>query len=182
MKKLLLLGVMPSIVFGATVQENLDSNSQVNESSSYSSGSMQNYQVNTDSEARHRVGNATCAAPSFDVGVSGRPDDLNDGMIFATFNYPLGGDTCKDAQKANLNRLEYDLQVSKVEQRKRDILFQERMSKVCLELHEVASMDESSILWQECQIFTPIDSKHNHNVSVDQLPNWFKRVASHKKE
>ena len=131
-------------------------NSQNNESNSYSSGSLSNYQINSNSEARHRVGDAVCATPSLDVGIAGRSNNLDDsGMVYAAVNIPFGGSVCEDAQAATLGAMQYDLHVQQVEQNKRDILFQNKMAQVCLSLYGKLSIEQGNVLREACNDFTP---------------------------
>ena len=151
-KMVALAALVPSLAL-AEVES---SNSQMNESNSYSSGSLSNYQINSNSEARHRVGDAVCAAPSLDVGIAGRSNNLDDtGMVYAAINIPFGGSVCEDAQAATLGAMQYDLHVQQVEQRKRDVLFQNKMANVCVALHRTVAIDERNILWDECKDFMP---------------------------
>ncbi len=148
-----LAALVPSL---ALAEGDASHNSQMNESNSYSSGSLSNYQINSNSEARHRVGDAVCAAPSLDVGISGRSNNLDDsGMVYMAVNIPFGGSVCEDAQAATLSAMNYDLHVKQVEQNKRDILFENKMANVCVALHRTVKIDRSNPLWEVCNNFTP---------------------------
>ena len=151
-KLVALAALLPSL---AMANGDTSTNKQINESGSYSSGTLANYQVNNNNDTRHRVGNAVCAAPSMDIGMAGRPDDGDTAMVYAAFTYPFGGSTCEDAQKAELIGMEYDIQTKQIEQNKRDILFQNKMASVCVALSKSVIIDESNLLWEECKDFTP---------------------------
>ncbi len=150
--------VVPSLAFA---DGDASSNSQNNESNSYSSGSLSNYQINSNSEARHRVGSATCAAPSLDVGISGRSNDIDDtGMVYAAVNIPFGGSICEDAQQAELIGMQYDLQVQQEEHRKMNVLFQNKMAQVCVALEQTTYVADGNILAAECKDFRM--KRHSH--------------------
>ncbi len=155
MKKTILMVAMaaiPSLAFA----DDSSSNSQNNESNSYSSGSLSNYQINSNSEARHQVGNAVCAAPSLDIGIAGRSNDLDDtGMMYASFNIPFGGSICEDAQEAHLVNMRYDLKVQQEEHHKMNVLFQNKLAGMCMKLLGVMSIAEGNLLREECRPFTP---------------------------
>ncbi len=152
-KMVALAALVPSIAFA---DGDAGVNSQINESSAYSSGSNSTYQINNNGEARNRIGDVVCAAPSLDMGISGRSNNLDDtGMVYAAFNLPLGGSVCKDAQKAALIGMQDQMHRDRVEGRKMNLLFQNKMAQVCLKLHRVVEINPANPLWEECQSFTP---------------------------
>ena len=126
-------------------QFNEDTNSQNNNSTTNSSGSLQNYQINNQNDARHRIGDVECAAPTVNAGLTAR-EGSSSAMAYTSISFPLGGSTCKDAQKSRLKQMEHELHVSTVEQRKKDIIFKERLTMICNKLKG----SEHHMLLEEC--------------------------------
>lgn len=153
MKKLIVLALLPIASF-AVEQNNNDSNSQDNHSSTYSSGSQQNYQINNNNNARHRIGDVECSAPTVDFGLTDREGSGNSLMAYTSISIPLSSGTCKRAQETRLRRMQLDLEITGIEQHKKDILFRERMTVVCDKLHG----SKHHMLLEECH--GNIDGKH----------------------
>ena len=125
---LIALAMFPLASF-ATDQFNNDSNTQSNQSVTSNSGSLQNYQINNDSEARHRIGDVECAAPTVDVGLADREGAGNSAMLFASVSIPLSSGACKKAQETRLRRMQLNLDVASIEQAKKDEMFVGQMEK-----------------------------------------------------
>lgn len=134
MKKLIIPLMLLSAAAYADDQNNLDTNNQNNNSTTNSSGSLQNYQINNQNDARHRIGDVECAAPTVSAGLTAREGSSN-AMAYTSISFPLGGSTCKKAQQSRLKRMEYDLRIAGVEQKKRDIIFKERLTMICDKLN-----------------------------------------------
>jgi len=172
-KSILLLAFMSAFAHSQTSQNNNDTNSQFNRSTSTSSGSLQNYQVNNGSDiAYNKIGDVSCAAPQLTSGLADR-EGGEGAMFYVGVQVPLGGSTCKSAHKQRLSRMEYDMHVAIVEQNKRDIIFQEKMAKVCVELHHIVTVDEMNLLAIECSSFEPT---HGHPAKVGSFKS---RISGH---
>ena len=156
-KMVALAALVPSLALAdGSFGGDTSSNSQMNESNSYASGSNSNYQINSNSQARNQVGSVVCAAPSLDMGIAGRSNNLDDtGMVFMTVNIPFNGSICEDAQNATLMSMRHQLRMDEEEQYKRNVLFQNKMAQVCLSLLGRLSIAEGNILREECRDFTP---------------------------
>ena len=128
MKKLILIALLPVASF-ATDQNNLDTNTQSNNSSTNSSGTLQNYQINNDNNVRHRIGDVECAAPTVDVGLTGREGGGNNIMAYTSISIPLSSGTCKRAQETRLRRMQLNLETTAIEQDKKDQLFIEQLER-----------------------------------------------------
>lgn len=128
MKKLILIALLPVASF-ATDQNNLDTNTQSNNSSTNSSGTLQNYQINNGNDARHRVGDVECAAPTVDFGLTDREGAGNSVMAYTSISIPLSSGTCKRAQETRLRRMQLNLQTTAIEQDKKDQLFIEQLER-----------------------------------------------------
>jgi len=125
MKKLLVLLLLP--IASHADQNNNDTNQQSNESSTNSYGSLANYQINNNNHTRHRIGDVECSAPSVDIGATDREGGNNTMMAYASITIPLAGKTCRKAQEARLRRMNIEMEVAQIEQKKRDEIFINKM-------------------------------------------------------
>lgn len=139
-------------------------NALFNDSASSSSSNMSNFQLNNNSNSRHRIGDVDCSAPAVDMGITGPRSLSSRSMAYIAFNYPLGGSVCRDAQRQRLTAMKYNLVVAKIEQNKKDIIFQERMATVCIALHKTVMLDPDSVLYKECSVFEPTHGHPSKNV------------------
>jgi len=149
MKKLIALALLPIASF-ATDQNNFDTNSQNNNSSTSSSGTLQNYQVNNSNDARHRIGDVECAAPTVDFGLTDREGAGNSVMAFTSISIPLSSGTCKRAQETRLRRMQLNLETTRIEQDKKDEMFLGQMEKNRRAAAQLAvENDRKEILFKE---------------------------------
>ena len=129
MKKLLAITFLPVMAF-ATEQNNLDTNTQSNQSSTSSHGTQANYQINNSNDMFHRIGDTACAAPVVDIGITDR-ESGDSAMFYTSVSIPLMGGTCRKAQKTKLRRMRLDYDIAREEQEKRNIIFKEKLAQIC---------------------------------------------------
>lgn len=169
-----LLCLLAALSFSVSAsQSNNDTNNQSNDSVVNSTSAMQNVMINNQNDSAIRMGDIECPLPT--ASITGSGGEQFDTMVSASFHMPIGASACKKAaESAAAQRLH----AATVEQKKLDLLFEDKMVRVCLELHRIAQLSESSLLLAECSKVKPLNIQHSHSLPVKNYESHAK-VSDH---
>jgi len=168
---------------------NIDGIEQRNQSSVTSTGSYTQNNVGGPNFGQgtiptyNRKGDVQCATPSMSADAFALNNDASIGSFRLGVTIPLFTSKCESAFDDEVAVTLYRLHVLKVEQSKKDILFQQQMSKVCMGLHQVGIViNKSNVLYEACQQFQPAQLSHGDPHPEDPYISGFGKPAAHQHE